>query len=442
MLIEFIVGNYRSIKTEQRLSMVASRDKSLQDHLIRTGVRVGGSPLNLLRSVLLYGPNASGKSNVCAAINAMWQMVINSATKMNEGDEIPLMDAYRLDSRSVNEPSMFEVTVLLSNEIIRYGCQITPSVVTEEWMYSRKTVAKAPEVLLFHRVGGDPNQWKFGASFRGNKETLRQSTRSNCLLLSKAAQENNNTVLPLYNWFRNQLEYIDMADSPKRHIDRAIVRSARGEIDCVSIGGIVQVADSTVFDVQAKVEEMEVPSDVREFMKIKGRELPDRIPASKVTFGRKAEGTDDLARFDMSEESNGTQRFFAIASWLVEAFREGKTVVIDELESSLHTILTQQIMDVFNDPELGAKGSQFIVATHDTNLLDVEKIRRDQIYLVEKDPTGATEIYSLWDFQPKPRVDASLESRYLAGRFGGVPILGNLKLAIAEALISHSEANG
>lgn len=434
MLVQFLVGNFRSIKTEQSLSLVASSDKSLASHLIETNVRVGGVSMNLLRSALIYGPNASGKSNICAAVRAFRLMVLNSATKLSVGDSIPEIAPYRLDTETNQEPSVFEVNVLLGDVVYRYGCAVTEAAVSREWLYSRKTIAKAPEVMVFERFGEDSVKWRFGASFRGNKEILRRQTRPNCLLLSKAAQDNYEIVLPLYGWFRNGLITIDMADSPEQHIFRAAVRSAEGELDGRCIGGIAQVADTTVSDVEAHVEEKEFPEEVRAILKSQGHDVPERMRVPMVTFGRPISGSDEVARFEMSEESNGSQRFFAIASLLVEAFREGKTVIIDELECSLHTILTQEIMEVLNDPELGAKGSQFIVATHDTNLLNVEKLRRDQIFLVEKGPTGATEFYSLWDVQPKPRSDASLENQYLAGRFGAVPVLGNLRLAIASAM--------
>ena len=434
MLIQFLVGNFRSIKTEQSLSMVASSDKSLSSHLIRTDYRVGGAPLSLLRSALIYGPNASGKSNICGAVKAFRLFVLNSATKLNVGDKIPYIVPFRLSKSTIEMPCTFEITVLLEDVFYRYGCEATESVVVREWLYCRKAITKAPEVLVFERFGDDPDKWRFGPSFRGSKENLRRQTRTNCLLISKAAQDNYDFAMPLYSWFRNGLTTIDMASTSVEEIYRARIRSVQGEIHDTCIRDITRVADQTIIDVEAHVEEEDVPEKMRSVLQSLGKESPERFKFPQVTFGRKLDDADEVNRFDIKDESNGTQRFFAIASLLVEAFQKGKTVVIDELECSLHALLTQEIMEVLNDDELGAKGSQFIVATHDTNLLNVEKLRRDQIILVEKGPSANTEFYSLWDVQPKPRGDASLENQYLAGRFGAVPVLGNLRLAIASAM--------
>lgn len=434
MLLQLKIENFRSIRTEQELNMVASSDKSHAEHLINTEVRVGGSELKLIRTALVYGPNASGKSNICEAVRAMRGFVLYSATKLSKGDTIPMITPFLLDKATVDKPCKFEVTVLVDQSIFRYGFSTTKTEITEEWLYTRKLMPKAPEVLLYHRVGLDPDGWQFGRSFKGNKAVLKNQTRENCLLLSKAAQENFELVEPLYRWFKTGLEVVDMAEGADRHIFMALVRIAEGDLNKHSFVGISQVADTTIREMHSRIEEKDFPDDYKALMAARGHTIDSQMRVPRVGYVRNVQGSEESASFDMDDESMGTKRFFAIAALLVEACRDGKTVFIDELDCSLHSTLIKELLSVLNDSTLGVASSQFVVTTHDTNLLDVNQVRRDQVVLVDKDPIGATELYTLWDVSPKPRLDASLEIQYLAGKFGAIPSIGNLRRAIAEAV--------
>lgn len=441
MLIHFLVGNYRSIRDPQSLSLVASQDKSLSSHLIKTGRVVGGSSLKLLRSAIIYGPNASGKSNLCTAITTFRDLVRPSATALKEGDPLPGVDPFRLDVATQYAPTTFEVTVLLEENIYRYGCEVTANEVVREWLYRRKTIPKAPEIMLFDREGDSPAKWKFGPAMRGDEEVLRTDPRRNCLLLSSAGLKKLDVVMPLYRWFRYKILAVDMAKSSQDFYKLVELERADRMLDQDSIREIVQVADSSIADAELMYGLRDPSLEERARFAELGVTENIKNLHSGVVLTRTVRDSRLAAEMKLDDESNGTQRYFALAALIIAAFRRGMTVVIDEMAASLHPMLVREILEVINDPELGTKGSQFIVATHDTDLLDVSRLRRDQVFLLEKGADGASELYSLWDVEPKPRPDASLENQYLAGRFGAVPNLGNLRLAIRNAL-KRAEAKG
>ncbi|MDX2065703.1 MAG: AAA family ATPase, partial [Fimbriimonadaceae bacterium] len=221
--------------------MVASRDNSLPSNVIDTGLRMGGAPLRLLRSVVIYGANASGKSNLIKALNAFRLVVLNSATKLNDGELIPLVVPYLLNLESAQQPSTFEVVVLVADQIYRYGCSVGGAAVSREYLFIRKSIPGSRETLVFERNEPNAATTVFGASFNGDKNLIQQHTRDNCLILSRMAQDNMKQAQPLFRWFRTQLGAIDMAEQSGRYISEGLYRTAKKDIDLESMAGLVSV---------------------------------------------------------------------------------------------------------------------------------------------------------------------------------------------------------
>jgi len=448
MLIELRIKNFRSIGVEQHLSFVASKDPALPDNVVRDISIRGANRPSILRSILLYGANASGKSNICQALFYMRACVLRSATDLNEGDDLLGIVPFKLNSQFESGPSLFEVVVSLANGVYRYGFEATASNIEREWLFLTRKEPKSREVTIFERRGANKKEWTFGASFLGGARYLTEHTRpTNCLLLSKGAQESYQQLVPLFDWFRDRLLVVNMANPPARILNEVGTRCQKSPGRKDSFAQLAHVADPTVAAVDIKQEHVIVPQEVYDLLSTqiessdqRSVELPKEFDTTELTVIRSQNDSPKDVSFDIDEESNGTQRFLAVSALLVEAYRKGQTLVLDELETSLHPLLTRQIVETINDPDLGTNGAQFIIASHDTNLFDFTLLRRDQIFLVQKGPDNQTDAFSVYDLSPKPKGDAAAERQYLNKRFGGVPSLGNLRLALAAALASDHES--
>ena len=309
MLVEFRVENFRSFDDEQALSFVASEDERLGGLLQREDV-TGRQGLDLLPSLYVYGANASGKSNLCEAARSFRQTVIDSATRLNEGDSLPGITSFHLgNDRRAAEPSSFEMTFVIEGDLYRYGFTTTPSQIEREWLFVRRQSVPSTDVVLLRREGQNPDLWEFSDDIAWPKDTLRERTRpSNGLVLSKAAQENVASVLPLYRTFLNQLLVVDLATDPWERLKQALDACLNDDGFRAFLGQAARSADVGVSEI-AIVEEPidptrwwdgEVPHEVREEFRGKTRKLLRTLRPS-------ADGTNVI--FGFGQESSGTQRF-------------------------------------------------------------------------------------------------------------------------------------
>jgi AAA15 family ATPase/GTPase len=438
MLIDFRVKNFKSIGDEVTLSMVASSDSQLCGNLINDPEILGARVPRLLRSALIFGANASGKSNLCQALFYMRRLVVGSASELNPGDDLPGVDPFRLSARLQDEPSEFQVNVAIGEWIYGYGFAATSKQVTRERLTRTKNAPKHKPVELFDRSGPDKDKWEFKSALRRHKKLLQDRTRDNGLILSKAAQESVDELVPLYNWFRNRLNVVNMVNGPLAAELRLAEVCHSGRLQSGILSAVARVADPGVVAVKTESKHHVLSDHLRKLIvaeeRLDEKDVPVEFDQAELRLVRQQNDSESTVAFDADAESNGTHRFLALAQLLLDAFKSGQTLVIDELECSLHPNLARLIVDVANDSQLGSQGAQFILSTHDTNLINLAKLRRDQIYLVEKGPDHQTDLFSLYDLPRKPKLDAAAEKRYLAGRFGGVPDLGNLRRAIANAL--------
>ena len=424
MLIEFSVENFRSFKERQTLSLVASSDKAHEGNLIPRAKD------SLLKAVAVYGANASGKSNLVAAIRAMDTFIGISATEMTQGDKIAAAAPFRLDAKSPGEPSTFEVALVIGDVRYVYGFSVTSERVHAEWL---DAYPNGRAQHWFERDSNDPTSWSFNRPLKKDDAAiLRKRTRQNGLILSRGAELNIGPLSKLFLWFREKLWPFNFSDPP-----RSLVRlSARYVKDNPRVRGrVVQLlrhADIGISDLAIEEEPLKVddlPKEVREkvlaAMKQDGEANPTVISIRSVhdtaNHGRRVE-------FDFeTDESSGTQRLFALAGPVLDALDKGALVVADELDCSMHPHLTRKLIELFQNPKVNSKGAQLVFTTHDTTLMDHTLFRRDQIWFTEKNAQGATELFSLYDFKTedgKPRVNEAFERRYLAGRYGAVPQFG------------------
>ena len=401
MLVEFRVANFRSFRDEQILSLVASKDDSLPDSCILT------DRFNLLRTAAVYGPNASGKSNLIKAIDSM-KSIVEESIKPGPFD-VGSVSPFMLDSESSSKPTLFEVTIILDGVRYQYGFTRSRERVHEEWLFAAPT----NQTQKWFRRGLDPNTgeatWKWSSFLRGERARLSKLTRPDALFLSVGAQFNHKQLLPIYSWFDKSLRTLPAPTSVTLRpitatfltklpdVDKAFSKSFRD----LAVA-LMQQADLGISDINVEYDEESNRFDVKMFH-------PDRT-------------TGDAIAFPLAEESDGTQRLFQLIGPWVEALTLGYTVFVDEIEASLHPLLTRELIRLFQNPRMNIKAAQLVFTTHDTTLLDPQLLRRDQVWFTEKNELGATALRPLSDYK-KARKGEAMQKGYLAGRYGAVPIL-------------------
>lgn len=421
MLLYFKVGNYASIQEPVTLNFEAASITERSDSNV-----VSKSRAKVLKSLLLYGHNASGKSNILKALVYFRWMIGRSATEMNVSDEFDVQ-AFLLDSVSESKPSFFEVGFLLDGVRYRYGVEVDEKVVRREWLMEAKRTKFFPVFLR--------GEQEFQTDYKRFEKSqgLSERTRTNALYLSVCAQWNVEKAEKIVTWFNriytlhglNDLDYrkrtLQMLRSEKyAHIGMNLLKAADLGISGIEFGEL----DAT--DLLAKAPE-EIREEIRETLSKQDRTL---VVVKKPIYADGKKIGERPFLLDQSE-SEGTRKYFNLLGTFVAAILENRIVVIDEFDARLHTLLTKAILQMFNSAEVN-DSAQLLLACHDTALIDKDILRRDQIFFVEKNEYGATCVNSLVEY--KPRKETAFEKNYLSGKYGGIPILSDLKKAYdAEA---------
>ena len=428
-LIEFSFGNYRSFKETVTLSMVAAKLNSQDDQIDKGNtIHLKGNP-TLLTSTAIYGANASGKSNVIDAITFMRSFVVNSSRDA-QIDEPINVSHFRLSVENNKKPSFFEVVFLLDNIKYRYGFEVNRKKVISEWLFF---VPRTKEVQLFIR---DQKGIKVSRNFTEGQK-MQEKTRPNALFLSVVAQFNGTKATQVVSWFK----YI-------RIISGLNDRSYKGfTIKCFenkklrsSIIKLFQQLDLGITNISS---EKRKEADYLKFINLDALQPKVReqflrsLEADQVTIQTSHKKYDKLGKpvaeeiFNLKgDESSGTEKLFYLTAPLLDVLASGRILFIDEIEASLHPLITKKIIELFNSPEQNTKRAQLIFTTHDTNLLSKKQFRRDQIWFVEKDQKGASDLYSLAEL--KIRNDASFDKDYIQGRYGAIPFLGDFRQVIKD----------
>jgi hypothetical protein len=418
MLVSFSVTNFRSIKERQTLSLISARkDHELEDNLLPAEA-TASIGVRLMRTAIIYGANASGKSNLLRAMLMLRQMVVFSATGLRPEQPTGAVP-FILNTTTRQQPSEFEVVFLLDGVRYEYRVIVDAKVVHLEELIC---FPKGKAALVFLRTINEKP--KFGSTWKGGSE-LVDKTRPNALLLSVGAQFNHPVLSPVYHWFATRLHYWDLssADAHQHQISLTAVLVHENPEVKTAVEALLSHADLGITGVRTraiKPDELRLPPVPDQFAEaIRGSAAQGKIIDTR--FLHHVEGATEPVEMLLGDESIGTQRFFGLLGQLHQIIAAGACIVIDELDASLHPLLVRAVVAMLHDPLVNKNNAQAIVTTHDTTLLSQEVVRRDQVWFTEKDQEGGTRLYPLTDYKPKQ--GEALQRGYLGGRYGGVPIL-------------------
>ena len=425
MLLQFSVRNFRTFKEKVTLSLVASNyDKDTRE--FDNVYYDTNSNLRLLKSAVIYGANASGKSKLFEALAFMKYFVISSSKESQKGDEIDV-EPFRLSSETENSPSEFEVIFTHNNIMFRYGFEVDKKNVTSEWLYYKP---KTKEIELFYRE--EENFETHSRNFTKGKTVIKQGlVRNNALLVSVAAQFNDKISNELIDWFKKLKTISGLNESGYRGFTLSKTDDPNQKANILSL---LKAADLGIQDIKLeKIDITNLPKDMPKELKDRiikevadeNKELLSDILTSHKKFDSNKKAV-DIVNFSLDDdESSGTRKFFALTGPILDVIENGYTLIVDELDSKLHPNLVCKIVALFNSKELNKNNAQLIFNTHDTNLLNSGLFRRDQIWFTDKNKFGEAKLYSLADFKSdEVRKSESFEENYIKGKYGAVPFLG------------------
>lgn len=411
MLLRFSVSNHLSLRDSQELLFTTSSLKDKTEGLIGCAAAPRGT---ILPAVVVFGANASGKSNLVHALRAMQQMVLFSHTRGDASGGVP-RHAFKLDASYTNKPSRFEIDFVHEEVRYHYGFEADDTVFLAEWLHA---IPRSHRRILFEREG---SEFRFGRELKGRSKTnntIVELTRPNSLFLSTAAQNNHEQMSAIFEYFRSLACFMHI------NTGREYWRNQK-DIDPRVIGFIggldTGICDYRRRETEPSEEELSIRREINTLVERRANVSIDLSETYKNVTIELAHQTrrGESVFLDLGLESAGTQRLLVMLNLAYRALDAGSPIAIDELDMSLHTLASAAVLQLFCSPTTNPNGAQLIATTHDTNLLGWPGLRRDQIWFTEKDEAGATLLYPLTDI--KTRRTDNLEKGYLQGRYGAVP---------------------
>jgi len=421
MLVNFRIENYKSFRDFAEFSMKATKLKNLQES---NSFSIGN--ISLLKSAVICGANASGKSSLLHAMSSM-KKIVESSADMEKAKQYKAKP-FLLNNDTDKKPTIFEVEFVIDEVLYRYGFEIgINAVILEEWLFQKKLKIRSKEIRLFERAS---EKTVFGASFKEGKQIV-EKTRDNALFLSVVAQFNGKISSKILKWFNsfNILSSIKSDDFIGFSFQQLEDKEFREKI--VNFIKSADVGIQNIYNKKLKFDELNldedklhlIPRDIIENIKENGLSSVETIHMQYD----KSNSFQSFKSFSLDFESDGTQKLLALSAPILDTLEKGLILVVDELDNSLHTELVNAIIKLFNSKETNPNNAQIIFSTHDTNLLDQKLFRRDQIWLLDKNIFGVSELYSLVEYgKGKMRDDLVLEKNYLDGKFGGIPNISSL----------------
>ena len=421
VLLNFTFKNFRSFREEKTLDLKASSVTELKTSVIHSG------KYQLLPTAVIYGANSSGKSNVLMAFAQMRNVILGSV-RLNPSDLLDF-EPFMLDQFSAKNTTDFEVQFLLNNIKFRYGFEYNHEKIHQEWLYEQPFGER--EYNLFLREENE-----FFISRTRFQEGLKKesSTPANRLFLSLTAQLNGEKSMAIMDWF-NKCNYLSGLNSSgyEGFTLQMFHDHLKGYKEALDLFQHLQLGFKDLIVTDHPVPDNLLPSipilsdEVRkniieEF--VKDKHFVD-VKTIHNIYDEKGIVIGENSFDNVKMESEGTKKIIELSGPLFDTLLNGKVLLVDELEAKLHPFLTRNIVKLFMDKSTNPNGAQLLFTTHDTNLLNLSYLRRDQIWFTEKDQTESSDLYSLVEFRDesarKVRKDNSIQKDYINGRYGAIP---------------------
>jgi len=421
VLISLKVKNFRSIREDIVLNMEES--PKCKDDLASNSV-VNGR-LSLLTSAIIYGRNSAGKSNILKAFRAI-EFLVKNSDKFKHHEKIRPYEPFLFDKSYNNKNVEFEICFIAENNLkYKYDIKYNKDKITYEALYF---YPKGFQAKLFER---ELDSFDFGEYYRGEKQAIIDGILPNQLFLSKSSNKNIIYLKEAYLFFISKLKVSTFHDT---EYDNTLIRAfSEMMVDdkeiLENIKILLKAADTNILDFNIVKNDQtkfkfpdNIPNEVQQELKERYKyEVKTNHP---VFENGKNIGSEELL---LQEESLGTKKLLAIGGLIVTTLRNGGVIVIDELDKSLHPLVTKLLVSLFNSKDNNPNNAQLIFATHDSSLLDNELFRRDQVFFVEKEYEGNTILFRLSDINGV-RKDVPFDKWYLSGRFRAIPVISNICL--------------
>lgn len=427
MLLQFTVSNFRAFREAQTLKLAASNyDKTLPGNCISREIP-GIKGQRWLKGIALYGPNASGKSSVVHALQTLANLVTQSAATTDPKEPIRQIQSFALTPEHQAVPTAFGVVFVSDNVRYEYRVAATRKQV---WHESLRAFPNAKEQLWFSRDwDAERNSYLWTperpVGFRRDSK-MAEFTLPNVLFLSKAISLGESQLEPVFRWFKEHLKFLDLS-TRNPNLDFAFTAHQISTNTPIApmILELLRHADLGVED--ARVRHVELDGStlalIDKFKELVPSEVQNSMEANltrRIELLHHSDGSTPIA-LPWDAESAGTHRLFALAGPWLDILREGYTVFIDELETSMHPLMVIALLRLLFNDATNPKGAQVVFTTHNPLLLDATLIRRDQVWFTDKDDHGAAHLYPLTDYAP--RKGESMVRGYMAGRYGAVPFI-------------------
>lgn len=403
MLLQFNFKNFKSFKDENTLDMQAT---NIKEHEYNT---IDIENEKYLKVASIYGANASGKTNILEAFEYMRERILKSVDDTVEVDEMQdkifKYDKFMFDNESKDAPIEFEVYLLSNEKKYQYGFSINYNKIESEWLYIK---GKKGYKIVFER---NKDKIKIGKEYKSLEKYKETKIASKALFLTLVRKlEDNIDLANVYNWFVNSI-YLNLGYEGLERFLRTTISRELVENDKTrnQYNEFIKSIDVGIKELHARIDTEESSKFPKVYLN---------------SIHENDNGIKELMPFDM--ESDGTKKMFSLYKFFIDAFEKGKVLFIDELDAKLHPLLTRYIIGMFHNKEINKANGQLIYSTHDTVNLNKETFRRDEIWFVEKDEIGVSNLYSLSDYkieEAKVRNDATYNKDYLGGRYGAIPVL-------------------
>lgn len=425
MIIDFTVKNFRSIKKEQLLSMHAeSKPKLHAGSITYTEDSIG-----ILKTIAIYGSNASGKSNLILAFDALKTLILESGN-WRDGDSINCYQPYLLSSETRNKPTEFEIEFYLNKMRYRYQILFDAKSILHEKL--DQYITARPTNLFTRSSADDWRNVKFGDAYKGGKKQIAFFQNNSYLSKAGNTPDSPEIAREIFNYFRRQTETLLTSQSIN------ILDWESNLLTRDAMNSFLKKADLGIN--RFEIETRELPSNIPF-----PENMPDELKnfllsdlAKQECFYHESEDG-SLIRFTSDMESSGTNRLFKLFPAFIEVLKDGSVIFIDEIENSFHPHIAELIIKLFNDPNVNVRNAQLIYTTHNLSLMSPTLMRKDQIYLTEKSKDNGSEYICLSDFDSSLKDNSPFAKWYDEGKLGGIPkinyseITDKIRVAIKHA---------